>query len=428
MLASSLFVLASLALPAVLAQSDDVIWHNRYHAILAMSSYGDYNTLCPQQTFTEEAKLKNFPNSTLPNWEILEEWGPTASGSQGYSVLVPEMAKVVLVFKGNYSYENTLPTDTIPISVMDPDYTTKSIDFAALRLSDGCTNCRANAFAMQGYLEAKAATNNFAVSVAKYQEIHESEQFYYSITGHGLGGMHAIIAGLDLGLRNISFFLHSYGAPRTLSPESAGLYNFLAGGDMTERGIGNGDALVEQIPQSDDYMFTNTAFLWYGYNATYKMNREVCYEQPESDACAPTQSQTPQLDRYFYFANVGQCGGRDRQDTAVGHAYIDSVSGQNLNAADVPITLTAAAPAATSLSSSTVSSDVSAPTSIGVVSSSGDSSAPTSASVNAAGANAAAQNESNLAAATGSGAGFTNTVSLAVAVSSAFVFALSLSL
>lgn len=114
---------------------------------------------------------------------------------------------------------------------------------------------------------------------------------------------------------------------------------------MTERAVANGDQFVTQIPASDEYSFTNTAFLCkfrgpslqctllsqlvsagYGYNETFKMNREVCYEAPESPTCMPlTDSATPELDHYFYFANVGQCGGRDRQDLGVAQAFVDSV-------------------------------------------------------------------------------------------------------
>jgi hypothetical protein len=79
------------------------------------------------------------------------------------------VAKVVLVFKGDYNHEKNLPTETIPLSALNLDYNTKSIDFAALGLPADCSDCRVNAYAAQGYLEAKAATNDFAVSVAKYQ-------------------------------------------------------------------------------------------------------------------------------------------------------------------------------------------------------------------------------------------------------------------
>lgn len=37
-----------------------------------MSAYGDWNTLCPQQTFTREGLLANFPNSTEETWTVIE--------------------------------------------------------------------------------------------------------------------------------------------------------------------------------------------------------------------------------------------------------------------------------------------------------------------------------------------------------------------
>lgn len=67
-------------------------------------------------------------------------------------------------------------------------------------------------------------------------------------------------------------------------------------------------------------------FAGYGKNATFVMNREVCYECPECDACMPTQSSTPVLDHYFYFTNVGDCGGTQTQNTGTAQAFIDSVS------------------------------------------------------------------------------------------------------
>lgn len=36
----------------------------------------------------------------------------------------------------------------------------------------------------------------------------------------------------------------------------------------------------------------------YGYNETYKMNRVVCYEDPEDAACMPMDSSTPILGTY----------------------------------------------------------------------------------------------------------------------------------
>lgn len=37
-----------------------------------MAPYGDWETLCPQQTFTQEGLLANFPNSTAEPWTVLD--------------------------------------------------------------------------------------------------------------------------------------------------------------------------------------------------------------------------------------------------------------------------------------------------------------------------------------------------------------------
>lgn len=223
--------------------------------------------------------------------------------------MIPEMAKVVLVFKGDYTLEKTLPSDVT--------------SFDAIGLGRVCEGCTVNSYAAQGYLEAVKETNNFEKARARWEETG----LWWSITGHGLGGMHSIIASLVLGQQNISKFTHSYGAPRTLNSAGADLYNYMYGGDMTERGIANGDSFLELFPQSDDYRFTNTPILYTGYNETYKMNMNICYEQPESEYCAPVEP-LDEVDHYFYFANVGQCGGSDKQDTSIGHAFIADQTGK----------------------------------------------------------------------------------------------------
>jgi hypothetical protein len=38
------------------------------------------------QTFTKEEQLKNFPDSTLAPWELIEEWS-TPSGCVGFSAV-----------------------------------------------------------------------------------------------------------------------------------------------------------------------------------------------------------------------------------------------------------------------------------------------------------------------------------------------------
>merc|ERR1712072_738341 len=83
----------------------------------AMAAYGDYETLCPQQTFTEASMRQNFPNTDLPAWEIIERFGPTEHGAEGFTVLIPEMDKVVLIFKGDYGLESAFPATSPPSQV-----------------------------------------------------------------------------------------------------------------------------------------------------------------------------------------------------------------------------------------------------------------------------------------------------------------------
>ena len=133
-----------------------------------------------------------------------------------------------------------------------------------------------------------------------------STDFYFPIS---------LISSIVLGTQNISFFTHSYGSPRTFNPSAAALYDSMYGGDNVERAIANGDSFVTAIPQDANHTFTNTGYLCrslfcglyakpaemrekgYGYNATYEMNRVVCYEDPENEACMPMQSDTPELGR-----------------------------------------------------------------------------------------------------------------------------------
>ena len=97
---------------------------NRYFGILSQSSFGDYNTLCPNQTFTEEESQfehceiyastiaydsfllvrSNFPESDLPPWELIEEFGPTPSGGQGFAAVVSLAHKSVYFSMSDQSF------------------------------------------------------------------------------------------------------------------------------------------------------------------------------------------------------------------------------------------------------------------------------------------------------------------------------------
>jgi hypothetical protein len=55
-----------------------------------MAAYNDDpTTVCTTQTFTQEALLKSFPDSTEAPWTLIQQFGPTASGMSGFNVIIP---------------------------------------------------------------------------------------------------------------------------------------------------------------------------------------------------------------------------------------------------------------------------------------------------------------------------------------------------
>jgi hypothetical protein len=90
---------------------------------------------------------------------------------EGFIATIPEMDKVVMVFKGIYGWQEQW------------DQTSVNIDST---FSLSCPNCKAHAGAVQAYLEAKEATNDWAaIKSAVAASGHQ-----WSITGHGFGGKH----------------------------------------------------------------------------------------------------------------------------------------------------------------------------------------------------------------------------------------------
>lgn len=281
---------AIIGLNAVITVAQDVsssqYWHERYHGILSMAAYGDYATLCPQQTFTQAALNKAFPDSTEAPWVLLEAWGPTpVYQSEGFIATIPEMDKVVIVFKGMYGWENQMNMTSMPIN--DVFY----LD---------CPDCQAHSGAVGAYLEAKEATNDWqavkdAVAVTGHQ---------WSITGHGWGGAQAIVASIDLGWRDLSHWSHSHGAPRVLNPASAALYDKLYEGQAGQRAVANDDSMPNIIPESDDYTHVLQGFHIYGTNTTYGMNYDICTTVDDPN-CLGGDVET---DHWFYYTQVGSCG------------------------------------------------------------------------------------------------------------------------
>lgn len=330
----------------------DGYWHNRYHMLLSMAVYGDYNTLCPNETFTQASMIANFPNSTRPPWDVISTFGPTPSGARGFTTIVPEMNKALIVFQGDYALEQTLPLDTMYWNeTLANSSTTTSV------LPARCTGCTVNKFAWDGYLEAKIATNNFAT----LREAYYGQDLVFSITGHGLGGMHSQIAAIDLYEEQIDYYNHAYGSPRVFNDLGSTWYADRFDGEAGERGIANNDQYTEFIPESTNYSHSGTPFYYYGYNNTaLGMNWEICWleDSPDYSACMPRDQglgTTPLQDHYFYFTPVTDCGKIYQMDTSPIDAFLATVNGTSGFATTASITTAA------STSSSSVAPTSSAP-------------------------------------------------------------------
>ncbi|KAK4047497.1 hypothetical protein OIV83_005410 [Microbotryomycetes sp. JL201] len=279
--------MTALAVQIRAQDADSQYWHERYHGILSMAAYGDYDTLCPQQTFTPAEMALKAPDSTSPPWQVINTWTTSPTGLQGFSAVIPEMDKVVMVFRGMYGWEQ-LNMTAAPIGDV-------------LNLGPECANCTAHAGALAAYLEAKEATNDWAIEKAYV----ESTGHQWSITGHGFGGMVSLIASLDLGWRGLCHWSHNHGAPRTFNPPAANLYNSLFQGEAGQRTVANNDIVPTIIPESNDYTFTLQGYHIYGQNSTDgHMSFTVC-NTPDDPECLGGYSME---DHYYYYCPITECG------------------------------------------------------------------------------------------------------------------------
>lgn len=152
----------------------------------------------------------------------------------------------------------------------------------ALNLGATCnTTCTAHEGALTAYLEAKEATNDWAI----VKEYVESTGHQWSVTGHGFAGMVAQISAIDLGWRGLCHWSHSHGAPRVFGPAAANLYDSLFQGEAGQRTVANNDSVVSLIPAGPDYTFTLQGFHVYGENSTYGMSYSICDEDAEDPEC-----------------------------------------------------------------------------------------------------------------------------------------------
>lgn len=232
------------------------------------------------------------------------------------------MNKVVMVFRGNLAMEQNIPTAVVPWSSITSG------------LGSACKSCTANGYAVQGYLEAKNATNNWY----KTRNAYYGQGLVYSITGHGLGGMHALIASVDFNQQDIAWYSHNYGTPRTFNAAGAEWYNERFNGEAGERGIWANDQSVNLIPSGPNYAFCGTPFYYWGINSTSgSPNWNICWDDVDGNdpACQPGAEVSNNLktnstqDHYFYWGNVGECGGDNTITVSIVNDFLKSGAASN---------------------------------------------------------------------------------------------------
>ncbi|KAH9812104.1 hypothetical protein DFH28DRAFT_899814 [Melampsora americana] len=238
--------------------------HMRFHAYLAMSVYGDYTKTCPK-TF-----LKGF--TVLQNFE------------GGYIAQIPEMVKIVIVFRGTGGYN----IDWTPTTLEDivPD----------------CAGCQVAKGIKQQYLRIKSITNDFIV--AKKAVIRT--KLLFSVTGHGTGGSIAALAGMDLGARNLVHYSHNSGMPRTFNMPAvirySNLFQVLSGQSVVARN----DFAVHIVPLGPLVHIGSKAHIT-GDKTQWLKN---CFGDNEDKRCLGDGSS--QSDHKYYFTPLGQCGSANK--------------------------------------------------------------------------------------------------------------------
>ncbi|TNY23115.1 hypothetical protein DMC30DRAFT_444650 [Rhodotorula diobovata] len=355
-----------------LAQDDvssSQFWHERYHGLLSMAAYNSDPTTACAQTFDQAALEQSFPDSTAAPWTYVQGFGPTVSGGEGFVAVIPEMDKVVMVFKGLFGWESTFNQSTVDVGEL-------------FYLGDNCLNCTAHAAATQAYIEAKEITNDW--ELVKYYVNTTGAQ--WSITGHGFGGMVAQVASLDLGWRGLAHWTHNHGAARVFNPAAATLLNSLYGGEAGQRVVANDDPVPTYIPESEDYTFALQGFHILGNgtsNATYGYDFTVCNDP--SDAACHGNAEGRIEDHLSYYTPIGMCG--------------KPYYGTNDTVADAYLSTASSAFYATATSTFVAPTTEVAPTTTSEVSSTASASASGSATEAAAADNAAASGQTTTNAA-----------------------------
>lgn len=249
--------------------------HARLHSYLSMSTYGDFRKTCPP----------TFPKG----FTVLQEFNVPGKpyGQSGYIAKVPDMEKIVIVFKGN--------------SMDGLSWEYQSIE----HLIPNCQGCMVAKGVYDLYMLAKTATNDFAVA----KQAVKDTGLLFSVTGHGVGGAVAALAALDFGARNLVHYSHHQGAPRSFNYASVvrydNLFQVLAGQSI----VSNNDAVVQQIPFGAYYHVGSKVHI-HGDKQRYLVN---CYGNSENSTCLGT-GRGPASDHVAYWTAPGTCGvlGKDK--------------------------------------------------------------------------------------------------------------------
>lgn len=247
------------------------------------------------------------------------------------------MNKALIIFTGNYDVEQNLSDEIVT--------------WEALNLTSACDTCTVNAQAARAYNEAKEETNDWADILGAYY----NQGLVFSIAGHGFvglqnlvhnacavfltdfilqGGMLSQIASVDLNVQGHCWYSHAYGSPRVFNQDGADWYNQRFNGEAGERGVFGNDEYSEFIPAGPNYAHAGTSFLYWGRNSsTGNPNMKICWHDEDQTPCLPgaeTQQYdtTPEQDHYFYWSNVGQCGGTAQPLPVLIQDFIDSHGAQ----------------------------------------------------------------------------------------------------
>ncbi|OAV98551.1 hypothetical protein PTTG_01814 [Puccinia triticina 1-1 BBBD Race 1] len=244
-----------------------------------ISAYGDYAALCP---------------STFPKgFTVLENFN-TEDGQAGFTALIPDMDKVVIVFRG---YEDYRALDWSEASIED--------------LVTHCQGCTVAAGVKKLYLSAKAATNNWQVAkkaVAAHCVVLDPSQpdkkkcIKFSVTGHAMGGAVAALAAMDLGATGDVHYSHNQAMARVFNYASVVRYDNLFQALAGQSIVAKDDYMVQIIPLGK-FSHVGTKVVILGEMQQWLIN---CYGNNENSTCLGTGNNYAIHDNYF--TPKGQCG------------------------------------------------------------------------------------------------------------------------